>query len=269
MSSNAMLTEVEHDLMSWSLDPRASAAHWRAAYGILEVVRLHARAPHAALYSCRGTALRLLALRGIHQDDLDLVERLWQQRMFLTEHVRVADELGCLILSCGCPNDLTGTMDRPAGVVILRWPSSRIPHDVAGLPALANVIGRLLRRLEQGTPLDDLNEPNASRPEPNRPRIGEPSGRCSLDAQAVALRALLEAQEWNVARVARILGVTRMTIYNRLRRLQIPRERVLKSAAALQRAANGAPFDTIATPVEDGSRTPHTIATPIEDDSRT
>jgi DNA-binding NtrC family response regulator len=46
---------------------------------------------------------------------------------------------------------------------------------------------------------------------------------------------LLDHNEWNVSRVARVLGVTRMTIYNRLRRFAIQRQRVPKHGSPAQR----------------------------------
>src|SRR5262249_38400959 len=39
---------------------------------------------------------------------------------------------------------------------------------------------------------------------------------------------LLNRNEWNIARVAGLLGVTRRTVYLRLRRLKVTRERVPK-----------------------------------------
>jgi transcriptional regulator of acetoin/glycerol metabolism len=42
------------------------------------------------------------------------------------------------------------------------------------------------------------------------------------------LLLLLNRNEWNISRVSRLLGVTRMTIYNRLDRFKIPREHVPK-----------------------------------------
>jgi DNA-binding NtrC family response regulator len=43
------------------------------------------------------------------------------------------------------------------------------------------------------------------------------------------LLLLLNRNEWNIARVARLMGVTRRTVYLRLQRYNIPRERVPKS----------------------------------------
>jgi len=43
------------------------------------------------------------------------------------------------------------------------------------------------------------------------------------------LLLLLNRNEWNIARVARLMGVTRRTVYLRLQRYNIRAERVLKS----------------------------------------
>lgn len=49
------------------------------------------------------------------------------------------------------------------------------------------------------------------------------------DIEREKLLLLLNRNEWNIARVARLIGVTRRTIYLRLRRYKIPRERLRKS----------------------------------------
>ena len=43
------------------------------------------------------------------------------------------------------------------------------------------------------------------------------------------LLSALERHEWNIARVARLIGVTRRTIYLRLKRYKIDRRRVPKT----------------------------------------
>jgi transcriptional regulator of acetoin/glycerol metabolism len=40
---------------------------------------------------------------------------------------------------------------------------------------------------------------------------------------------LLKRNEWNLARVARVLGVTRRTVYMRLKRYDIARQKVPKT----------------------------------------
>jgi transcriptional regulator with GAF, ATPase, and Fis domain len=49
------------------------------------------------------------------------------------------------------------------------------------------------------------------------------------DMEREKLLLLLNRNEWNIARVARMMGVTRRTVYLRLQRYNIPRERVPKS----------------------------------------
>ncbi len=49
------------------------------------------------------------------------------------------------------------------------------------------------------------------------------------DMEREKLLLLLNRNEWNIARVARLMGVTRRTMYLRLQRYNIPRERVPKS----------------------------------------
>jgi GAF domain-containing protein len=48
------------------------------------------------------------------------------------------------------------------------------------------------------------------------------------DMEREKLLLLLNRNEWNIARVARLMGVTRRTVYLRLQRYNIPRERVPK-----------------------------------------
>jgi transcriptional regulator of acetoin/glycerol metabolism len=49
------------------------------------------------------------------------------------------------------------------------------------------------------------------------------------DIEREKLLLLLNRNEWNIARVARLMGVTRRTVYLRLRRYNIPRERIRKT----------------------------------------
>jgi hypothetical protein len=49
------------------------------------------------------------------------------------------------------------------------------------------------------------------------------------DIERQKLLLLLERHGWNIARVARLMGITRRTIYLRLRRYNVPRQRVYRS----------------------------------------
>lgn len=56
------------------------------------------------------------------------------------------------------------------------------------------------------------------------------------DLEREKLLLLLNRNEWNIARVSRLMGVTRRTIYLRLQRYNIPRERVRKTRLRPARA---------------------------------
>jgi transcriptional regulator with GAF, ATPase, and Fis domain len=56
------------------------------------------------------------------------------------------------------------------------------------------------------------------------------------DLEREKLLLLLNRNEWNIARVSRLMGVTRRTIYLRLQRYNIPRERVRKTRLRTARA---------------------------------
>jgi len=76
--------------------------------------------------------------------------------------------------------------------------------------ALSN-LGRLIRR---------LTDSGASAPE-----LG-----AAAATEREKLLSLLHRNEWNIARVARLCGVTRRTIYLRLERWRIPRQHIPKKA---------------------------------------
>jgi hypothetical protein len=59
----------------------------------------------------------------------------------------------------------------------------------------------------------------------------------SDDVARQQLLVLLEKHEWNIAQVARLMGVTRATIYNRLAKLGIKRRHVPKAASPKRQPA--------------------------------
>jgi regulatory Fis family protein len=73
-----------------------------------------------------------------------------------------------------------------------------------------------------------LDAPPAPPGEAPRGWQRDPGGAAVDGGDRERLLALLEGNEWNIARVARILQVTRRTIYLRLARYGLPRERVRK-----------------------------------------
>jgi transcriptional regulator of acetoin/glycerol metabolism len=57
------------------------------------------------------------------------------------------------------------------------------------------------------------------------------------DVARQQLLVLLEKNEWNIARVARLMSVTRTTIYNRIAKLGIERRHVPKAATPKRQPA--------------------------------
>ncbi len=221
----------------------ATADLWRAAYGALDMARLHSGAPRGALFACEGEAtLRLLALRGASQASLDMVHKVWGDghAAFKRGHPWGTDTPAQVILPC-CTRrgDLLG-------LVLLEWTDPPKQADLVGLPALTGVLAALLGRM-----FGDQSE---------APDGDEPLALSASSAQSVRLRALLEKHEWNVSLVARVMGVTRMTVYNRMRALGIERVRVRKGNP---RRGSERVLAASATPVAsqaDGSATPEVVA---------
>lgn len=58
---------------------------------------------------------------------------------------------------------------------------------------------------------------------------GEPEAVAGAEIERRRLVAALDRHEWNIARVARLAGVTRRTIYLRLKRYEIDRQRIPKT----------------------------------------
>lgn len=70
-------------------------------------------------------------------------------------------------------------------------------------------------------------------------RVLDPETAVGSEIERRRLLAALERHEWNIARVARLIGVTRRTVYLRLKRYNIDRQRVpktLKPCPPLERA---------------------------------
>ena len=62
------------------------------------------------------------------------------------------------------------------------------------------------------------------------------SAREGVAATVTPQHLLLNRNEWNIARVARLMGVTRRTVYLRLQRYGIPRERVPRTRTRVRTA---------------------------------
>jgi hypothetical protein len=165
-----------------------------------------------ALFACLpGThgGLTLVASRSLDQQALDLARHEWQRA---SEAVRNGaptyqqrGERALLMLPCSDATEVMGLL-----YVEVDGASRRMP--AADLATFAGILGRALRASAAGSIALA------------RELLGD--GLTTPDAERENLILLLERNEWNVSRVARLLGVTRMTVYNRLRRLNVERQHV-------------------------------------------
>lgn len=188
---------------------------WRLACAALDIALLVSGAPRGALFACGEQGLRLLALQGVRQSHLDAAYAAWARPDSELWRGQPHAPRRAPFVVLPCVNEML-----IGGLVLLAWDSETLPVTTA-LQPLARVLGTLLPRLETGSS--------------GVPRAGRRAEECPAAAaevigtQGFALYALLDEHEWNVARVARALGVTRMTVYNRMRTARIRRHRTAKA----------------------------------------
>ena len=205
--------------------PRAvegACASWHSADTAVKLVRSMLDAWIVALFAIDGERLILLASHGLTQDVLDAVADTWAcGRVVLAAGLpRGSATLPAVVLPCGDEQGL-------AGLAYIEGPGVQRPSGLPLLLPLSQVFARVLRGADAHEQTSD-----------------EDGQATTHDADTAALYVLMERNEWNVARVARLMGVTRMTIYNRLRRARVQRKRVLKASRRGRRAPRVPPPDT-------------------------
>jgi GAF domain-containing protein len=222
MTGMANLLEQFTDLVVGSDDPR------RVAERTLEVLMALVNGRSGGVFAAAKERLTLFASRGIDQHVLDAVETLWTRGK---ETPRRGQPI--YVPDCGADGDLAGAAGGPASlavfpvfdgeelVALLYLDSAEThfcqPSDVERLGKFSGMLAKAVR-------------PDAE------PAAREAAGweayleRTPVqDIERQKLLLLLNRNEWNIARVARLMGVTRRTIYLRLQRYNIPRERVYKT----------------------------------------
>jgi transcriptional regulator with GAF, ATPase, and Fis domain len=154
----------------------------------------------AALFEVAHDNLRLFASRGVDQAALDAADALWRSRR---DELRAGRPVLATALTA-----LPVLRDRHlAGVLFAeRTPAAAFsdPRELQALAQFARVAARALA---------------GARGEAAAYLAATPPAEVARDQ----LFAILEHNEWNIARVARLLKVTRPTIYARLQRLGLPR----------------------------------------------
>ena len=206
-------------------DPR------RLAERTLEVVMSLTNGRAGAVFTRSEDRMALFASRGIDQEVLDVVQNVWgsfRDSLQGNEVFYVPDR----------PNDRR--LPRPeAGSVPAAFTVVPVFHDEE-LIALLYVdsldphfcAGHDLERLQKFSRIVAKAVTDSG---DGRPRTSVDAWETYLertpveDMEREKLLLLLNRNEWNIARVARMMGVTRRTVYLRLQRYNIPRERVPKS----------------------------------------
>ena len=195
----------------------------------LEMVMALLDGRSAGLFATSGERLTLFASRGIDQHVLDAVETIWRRakpNLRQGQPVYVPDcttDPELVRVTIGGPASLALFPVFDGGLfVALFYLDSAERHvwqadDVERVARFSAMLGRAVR------PEGERAAPQATDWEAYLERTPvEDIGRQKL-------LLLLNRNGWNIARVARLMGVTRRTIYLRLRRYNIPRERIYKS----------------------------------------
>jgi GAF domain-containing protein len=201
----------------------------RLAERTLEVVMALVNGRSGGVFAAADARLTLFASRGIDQHVLDAVETIWgraQDQLRRGQPIYVPDT--------GTDKDLPrAPAGRPASLAVfpvfdgeelvaLLYVDSVEPDfcpgtDVERLAKFSRMLARAVRPATDPPPRDVAGW------EAYLERTPVP------DIERQKLLLLLTRHDWNIARVARLMGVTRRTVYLRLQRYNIPRERVYKS----------------------------------------
>jgi transcriptional regulator with GAF, ATPase, and Fis domain len=221
------------DLVVSADDPRILAER------TLEVLMSMNRGRSGAVFARDGDTVTLFASRGIDQEVLDAVKTVWSRyrdslQSGQTFTIGNRDEDRRLPRrDAGGPASLVVMPVFNSGkLVALLYVDSFDPHfcdpnDIERMTRFTRIVAKAVT----GT------EPQREEARSTTERWETYLERTPVeDLEREKLLLLLNRNEWNIARVARLMGVTRRTIYLRLQRYNIPRERVPKGRLRVVRA---------------------------------
>ena len=223
MTRQATLLGHFADLVIGAVEPH------RLGDRTLEVVMALVNGRSSGVFEVEDERLTLFASRGIDQHVLDAVGMLWARcgHQFRRGQPVYVPETGT------DPELVRATAGGPASLamfpvledetlIALLYVDSAEPHfcEASDVERLAQ-FSRLLARAFQAEPEGPAAEPSGWEAYLERTPV--------QDIERQKLLLLLNRNEWNIARVARLMGVTRRTVYLRLQRYNIPRERVAKT----------------------------------------
>jgi hypothetical protein len=179
-------------------DPR------RAADGLLGILidALHADA--AGLFDVRGDRIVLVVSRGIDQRDIDQAEATWLDTRLSLLAGQTASRTSFALVPLCQDLQLVGAL------YLSSRPGLKLDHQAVEVlrPMFTTAVGSV----DDRSPIENYLERTPT-----------------MDIEREQLVVQLNRNEWNIARVARLRGVSRVTVYAQMRKLGIPRERVLKT----------------------------------------
>ena len=227
MKKQFRLIDQFADLVVGADDP------WRLAVRTLEMVMSLTNGRSGAVFTREGDRVTLFASRGIDQHVLDAVETAWNRHRdeFLKgETLYVPDRdhdtrLGRAPERGGPASLAVAPVFSGQDLVALFYVDSLQPHFCS--PHDLERMGKFSRILAKAVTQGAVAEGR----EPARAEVWEHYlERTPVDDMArEKLLLLLNRNEWNIARVSRLMNVTRRTIYLRLQRYGIPREKIRKT----------------------------------------
>ena len=185
-----------------------SHAPRRAADAALGLLVSHLGADGAACFRIEADRVSLFASRGVDQAALDRVATTWEDCRDAIRAGQAFDaDARFAVIPIATDGATAGLLyvDADRGLVLDRDVVERLlPLLRAALSADADGAVPLLDAYIERTP--------------------------PVQFQREQLLLLLERNEWNIARVARLKGVTRLTVYEQMRRWGIERVKVVKGA---------------------------------------
>lgn len=210
----------------------------RLAERTLEVMGSLTNGRSAAVFTLEGGRTRLFASNRVDQSVLDVAGSVWDRERETLEKGhsvyvpdRTADRRISLDETAISSFVVLPVQDSGRTVALIYLDSADPhfcePHDLPRLAKFSRIISKAVH--------DATNGRDKTRSVEEWETYLERTPVEDMEREKLLL--LLNRNEWNIARVSRLMGVTRRTIYLRLARYNIPREKVrktrrLKSATA-------------------------------------
>ena len=220
------------DLVVGADDPR------RLAERTLEVVMSLSNGRSGAVFTHQDGKVTLFASKGIDQHVLDAIQTVWsrfRESFAAGETFYAADLATDRRLKASERGGAASLAVVPVfegdDLVALLYVDSLDPHfctaqDLERMSKFSRILAKAVG--DTGAPETRSGRSEAWETYLERTPVE--------DMEREKLLLLLNRNEWNIARVSRLMGVTRRTIYLRLQRYNIPRERVPKTRPRAARA---------------------------------